>query len=285
MTVGQHTYIRRDVFTGPMRLARQRIPARLIRTLARRLALTGGSREHYFHFLIGYLLPLIHAQSQNRFETFNVLDCGPLMTPILEKSLRRLGYEFTVVTDDAVTEAVFVETWDRLEVPWKSPGAVHSAAEALRAAWRDTVCPTIDCAQSENLLIRRSDPHEHYTSGRAQVPGYGTSRRGITNLDEVSAVLLAAGVTHSIYEAGAHTLGCQMASFAAARRILGMRGAEWANVIFGGPVRVRMLDPSPPAQLVTGLFEQLDVRYEIAVVGAAHAAEDPAEALRFFTEP
>jgi hypothetical protein len=67
---------------------------------------------------------------------------------------------------------------------------------------------------------------------------------------------------------------------------MGIRGAEWANVVWCrlNP-RVRILDPDPPAKRVMGLFAQLGIRYEFANVSAEHCYEDPLEALRFLTEP
>lgn len=91
MKTGLPTYIRRDVFTGPTALTGLRLPfwipftKRFLRRrnplFARLLILAPGSRENYFHFLIGYLLPLVHAQDRNRFDKFLALDCGPLMSP------------------------------------------------------------------------------------------------------------------------------------------------------------------------------------------------------------
>jgi hypothetical protein len=287
MARGLPTYVRRDSFTGPAASARARIPGRFASRVSTMLSLTGGSREHYFHFLIGYLLPLVHAQSRNRFDRFQVLDCGPLMTPILEQTLAFLGHDFDVVADNSISQAFFVETWDRLEVPWTSPESVRSAAGLVAEAWLDQVCGRTDCTRSKNLLLRRSYEHGYYLSGSAQIPGYGISRRGITNLDEVSGLLKGMGVQHSVYEPGAHSLGCQIATFGAAERILGMRGAEWANAVWCGQSapRVRILDPDPPAHLISGLMGQLRIRTEFAVADAPHAPEDPREALRFFTAP
>lgn len=254
--------------------------------LSHELSLTGGSREHYFHFLIGYLLPTVHAQAHRRFDRFQVLDCGPLMTPILQQSLDLLGHDFDVVADDAITAPVFVATWDRMGIYWESTEAVRAAAEAVRQAWRHPDCPRGDCPRSPNLLLRRSEPHDYYSVGRAQVDGYGTGRRGITNLEAVSALLRDAGIAHSVYEAGSHSLGCQIASFANAERVLGMRGAEWANMIWcdSATTRIRMLDPEPPADLLNGFFERLGIPCETAVVAATHSPEDPREALRFFRD-
>lgn len=180
------TYVRRDAFTGPGSPTGGRSPGRVRSRIFKALPLAGGSREHYYHFLIGYLLPLLHTQSKRGFERFGVLDCGPLFTPILAETLDRFGYAFDVVDDGGIGKAVFVDSWDRLA--WQSPEAVRATAEAVRNAWQSYTCAQADCPRSTELLIRRSAPPDYYRSAAAQrtrLGGYGTSRRAITNLDEV----------------------------------------------------------------------------------------------------
>jgi hypothetical protein len=291
------TYVRRDVFTPPWPLAgafavlRASLAPRrfgqMHMALARVFALAPGARDNYFHFLVGYLLPLVHAQSRRRFSPFLALDCGPLMTPILVETLRRLGHDARIVAADAVETPVFVEPWDKVDLPLRSPRALVAAVAAVREAWRDHACPGTGCATAEHVLVARA-PAPAVPSGNASLFGirYGAQTRGITNLDEVTDRLRRAGVPHCVYEPGSHSLGCQIAAFGNARRMLGIRGADWANLVWSRPgVRVRMLDPHPPAKTLEGFMRRLGVRHEFARVANRHAAEDPGEALRFFTEP
>ena len=243
----------------------------------------GGSREHYFHFLLGYLLPLVHVQFQLQHSAFEVLECGPLMTPILDETLQRLGLPARIVPHSAMVDPLPVEAWDH---GWSDLDAVRATVDRIRRAWCPPACPQPDCPASEKLLLQRSPAPAYYLSGAAEKPGYGTSRRTITNGAAVSAHLSAQGIDHAIYEPGRHSLGCQIASFRRARRIVGIRGAEWANVIWSCPgLAVRMYDPAPPARLVTALFERTAVRHEIAVAGSALISVDPSEVARFLQGP
>ena len=291
------TFIRRDFFTPPRAVAgvfsllRASMHPWAFGSLHIRLArwcrLAPGTRENYFHFLIGYLLPLVHAQSRRRFQRFLAVDCGPLMTPILAETLTRLGHDFRIVGADAVERQVFVESWDKIDPSRPAPEAMAMAAALMRRGWEGHVCQGVDCTAAENLLIRRSDCHEHYLGGASHFQdGYGTFKRGITNLDDVSDRLRRAGVPHAVYEPGGHSLGCQIAAFTRARRLLGMRGAEWANLIWSPPgARVRMLDHDPPAWTLTHFMRRLHIHHEFSVVPGRHAPEDCDAALRFFTEP
>ena len=292
------TFVRRDAFTGPIAEPGgvRRLGRRLRRRLATRVPLLGrflppppdfvhGSREHYFHFLVGYLLPLVHAQGRLRLDRFLVLDCGPLMNPLLQETLERLQYDFRIVKAAEIERPVAVEAWD-YGWPRDSHAAVQAAVERIRDAWRGHTCARADCPRAANLLIQRSAPHRFYLDGSSEISGYGTSRRGITNMEEISGFLARHGVEHAVYEPGVHGLGCQIEAFAAARRMLGFRGAEWSNLIWSDPrARVRMLDNMPPATVIGGMMTRLWIRHEFAIVNDAHAPEDPQEALRFFTEP
>lgn len=277
MNKGLPTFVRRDRYTGLSALARQRKAPFYYKEVR-------GSREHFYHFLIGYLLPLVHAQSKYRFKRFLALDCGPLMSPILHETLTRLEYDFRLVQPSAIERHVFLDPWDW---GWSERGAkdsVRNAQALVRQAWRDYVCPSIYCPRSENLLIQRSSAHEFYLNGRSETAGYGTSRRGVSNLQEISEFLTYNGVHHSIYEPGAHCLGCQIETFSTSRRLLGFRGAEWANLIWSTlETHVRMLDANPPAKLIGDFMTGLNIKHEFAIVDSPHSPEDPQEALRFFS--
>jgi len=257
------TYVRDDSFTGT---SKDPVP---------------GSREHYFHFLLGYLLPLVHTLTTDAVEEYSVLDCGPVMTPILSETLKRLDLPCEVVPPSRAKRRRFLPSWDR---GWESTAAVRATVEQVVAAWRDYECDQPDCPASENIILQRSPPPAYYLAGGgAEAPGYGTERRAISNLADVEAFLAEQSVDHAIYEPGRHCLGCQIAVFRQARRIAGMRGAEWANVIWSRPgQRARMLDPSPPARRLTKLFEVLGIDFDVIPVSSPSAEEDLQGITRFF---
>ena len=287
MNRGLPTFVRSDSFTGPTVLARQKkLPFSYRFNLSKMPKEVGGSKEHFYHFLIGYLLPLVYAQNKYRFKRFLALDCGPLMSPILQDTLTRLGYNFRIVDPSEIERPVFLDSWDYGWSGRRAEESVKTAQFLAKQAWRNYDCQSNHCPRSENLLIRRSNPHEFYLNGKSEIAGYGTSRRGIPNLQEVSEFLTSYSVHHSIYEPGAHCLGCQIDTFSASKRILGFRGAEWANLIWSTPeVNVRMLDASPPATLIEAFMTALSIRHEFAIVDTHHSPENPQAAYRFFTKP
>lgn len=268
------TYVRNDSFVSQITRISHSDPV---------FPTAGGSREHYFHFLLGYLLPIIHAQEAKRFDKFRVLDCGPLMTPILTETLMRLGYHFSITPMLLTRNPVFVEPWD---VHWENTAAVLRVVSKVSDAWNIYDCVSGCCPssyESKNLLLVRSAPHAYYQTDKAEIKNYGTDRREILNYSEIVSRLIEAGIVFSLYEPGAHCLGCQIQSFGRARNIFGMRGAEWANVIFArNAIRACYLDHMPPAVRLTQLFERLGVSHHCIPVAMSKPVVDPSLVSNFF---
>lgn len=95
------------------------------------------------------------------------------------------------------------------------------------------------------IVLRRSPQPDYYAEGAgAVVPTYGTGRRSLTNVDELVDALRSAGVAASAYEPGEHSLRCQAAVFGSATGIVGIRGAELANLLWARPgTRVVVVQP------------------------------------------
>jgi hypothetical protein len=272
---------------GPLRLPGRGVGPTLVRddifSDVRRIGAEPvlGSREHYFHFLIGYLLPIVHEVTVRGLERFGVLDCGPLMTPHLVATLERLGHRASVQPNRRIRRPIAVPAWDR---DWTDGTSVRAAAERVRTAWaRRPECPESDCPRSRNLILVRSPTPGYYEpGGSAEIPGYGEGRRSITNLPQVSGALGDAGIDHDLYEPGRHSLGCQIASFGRAGAVVGIRGAEWANIIWSDrSTRTLILDPDPPATLLRGFLGRLGILPGLTEVVGTRVAIDVGPVVRF----
>jgi hypothetical protein len=85
-------------------------------------------------------------------------------------------------------------------------------------------------------VIRRSDDHPFYHTARmASFPAYGAGRTALINVDEVAHRLRSEGIATQIVEFGAMSLGQQILVASRARALVGIRGAEFANVIWMRP--------------------------------------------------
>lgn len=238
-----------------------------------------GSREHYFHFLIGYLLPLVDSVGATRRE-IRVLDCGPLMTPILETTLTALGIPHQLEAPSSTSRHLYLPMWEH-DLDRKRLGR---AADRVMDACRSQACHGPGCETGDNLVLWRSEPTHFYLSGAAEFSGYGTSRRSISNLAAITQYLSQTGTSHSSYQPGEHALGCQIRAFRRAKAVFGVRGAEWANMVWCAPGRTSALvvHPGEPNGMLDRILSEYAFNHHLAVTDEAHPAFDPEMVRQFF---
>jgi hypothetical protein len=210
-----------------------------------------GSPQHYFHFLIGYLLPLVDHLSKWPLDSFKVLDCGPLMTRHLEESLGKLGFNYSVVERTRISYPYF------LQPSWLSTSTVIKTINEMKELFTEFTCSSISgCKSSSLLILDRSPVHPFYQSQQADIKGYGKGRRSIKNIQELHSKLTYDESTFNLYDSGAHSLGCQINVFSKAQVIIGIRGSEFANAIWcEADTNVLMVDPAPPAREIEKVFQ------------------------------
>ena len=140
------------------------------------------------------------------------------------------------------------DTWvcvPRLDAaPWwwdprlpAEPGPVTDNLEAL-----DELLSLVPADATEKvpggtvLVLERSEQPSFYDEGGGSlVPCYGRGRRHLANSAEIVAALSAAGHDAVAYEPGRHSLRAQAAAFSGATGIVGVRGAEFANLLWARP--------------------------------------------------
>ena len=207
-----------------------------------------GSREHYFHFLLGYLLPGLF-RSLGRGHSGTFLSCGPLMDPLIHQACALLGLDARIDRGDSSLPDARVPCprWDQWLTHPNRKSAVDRLGDMLPGSTRRQLAyirrQLLDAANSQSstvftgneewLLLRRSPPHTFYhPQGAAQYSGYGTERRAIQNLPQLATAMTDAGLSVRIYEPGVHTLDHQIRTFHNARGVVGVRGAEFANLVW-----------------------------------------------------
>ncbi len=228
-----------------------------------------GSKEHYFHFLHGYLLPGLSLCLKAGFQRARFEDCGPLMNLRLHEACRLAAIEAgPPIADDTAPgqggDDPVMPRWDKPLLRYNKPmpdlrqrWAYRSQvgrlrARLLRAARRDcrdrgslATWKSIDV-----LVIERSPEHAFYQAGGgASIPTYGRGRRALQNTDEIAAHLGTRGRSALAIDIGSLPLSDQIMAFHNASAVVGVRGAEFANLIwmrrrsravmFSTPVRAR----------------------------------------------
>lgn len=82
----------------------------------------GGSKEHYWHFMLGYLLPSLHhiikvsESSPASSLTFVFEDCGPVMNGLIEEMADLFSIQYRIEKNQSTnaTNVITVPRWDIL---------------------------------------------------------------------------------------------------------------------------------------------------------------------------
>lgn len=93
----------------------------------------------------------------------------------------------------------------------------------------------LDVYKDQYLILKRSEqPEDFCTEKKRQKisPGYGIARRSLLGTDEAESLLRAKQFPVRVFEPGRHTMLEQISVYANCKGIIGIRGAEFANVIW-----------------------------------------------------
>jgi hypothetical protein len=237
---------------------------------------TNGSVEHYYHFLLGYFLPLAIRCDKEGRTPFRVRDCGPMnrifgevahdwmievMDPgehLEESSLRSASY---VVGMDASTR------YD----PEKLRAAAAVVRDALGVASNAEVCGNV----ARILVVSRGEPDPFYSVGSAEIATSGTDRRSIPNLSDVATALADLGIV-TICALERATLAEQVQAFQAADIVVAQHGAALANLVWcRSGTGVVQVDPTGTGHVFSRLSEALGCEHVLIVQESVHAPVDP----------
>ncbi len=170
-----------------------------------------GSREHYYHFLLGYLLPALHLIAvRDRRERYVFETCGPVMDPLIDEAMTLAGIASWEIVPELATAkgpAVTVPRWDV-------------------GLLRDHLLGD-DPAAHPGIVAMRGDLQRH-PERRAELESVEAIDRLVEDLRAVRASLLeAAGVQH------AHTDGATRSAY-----LLLVRSEQPGFYAPGGPAEI-----------------------------------------------
>lgn len=243
----------------------------------------GGSIEHFYHFLLGYLLPLTWARMQTHDSSL-ILNCGPAMNPLLEMTLSAQEPSWRYWdSPNLPVRRVKLPRWDmsRAQDPYFFEAVANLAN--LNNSLPNSSCDP--CKPSRNIILTRSAQPEFFdTNGAAKVKGFGVGRREITNIPELVQYLEDRGLDFKVYEPGAHTLKCQTNHFSQARKVFGIRGAEWANMIWMNPTAsiFMVFSGGYKTPLLPQLAKDLQIQTTYSVEEEVFPRIDPSQVAEFF---
>lgn len=213
-------------------------------TLAIVPANRGGSVEHFYHFLFGYLLPfldLCHPLRGHR--RFLLRDCGPM-----NRILRELdGFDIGqlpawMVFGTLVGTNPSLGAIPKVIVPGFDAPEAYDAARfrRLRALLPDLFAARLAEAAARHpqarsdrlvLVIDRAAPDPFYATPRAEQRGAGAAVRSIPNIAEVHAAIAARHETMLLRLESLPFLD-QVYLFSRAWRVVGQHGAGLAHMLW-----------------------------------------------------
>ena len=205
-----------------------------------------GAHDHFFHFLMGYLLPSLDRALNAADRNVCFEDCGPVMGATLADACKLMNLDLVLEERSAGFVCVVPSRWDnwlfRLDgsrPPESLVEAFHRATDRVRTAVLHnvaTVAPVGTDAGRYILVLKRSPTHAYYrVGGPASFPGYGSERRHLRNADEIAEFIVRAGFPAKLVDMGAVSLAEQVALFRDARAVIGARGAEFSHMFWMKP--------------------------------------------------
>lgn len=114
------------------------------------------------------------------------------------------------------------------------------------------------------LIARSSEPEFYAKGGKAETKGYGISRRALVGIEDIEQKLRNRDIPVRIFEPGQFSLMEQIRVFQCCKGIIGIKGAEFANLIWLKPKsKVILIKPAnmvtPPVQKY--LAKNMDLEY------------------------
>lgn len=217
-----------------------------------------GSVEHFYHFFLGYFMPLVVWQQRTGTTAFSVRDCGP-MNPWF--SLLRPDSELTYMPPGVMLQRVLTrrQTMQVLH-GWDDPTRFHRQAldEFVSA-----VVPRVgespadhDTSQRRITVLHRAPSPDFYLSAASETYSSGAAWRSLPNTEDIATQLERLG-TVQLLDTAALSPAQQVSALAATDILVAQHGAGLANMVWmrRGSAVLEIKPPLPPT--INEIFQNL----------------------------
>ena len=217
-------------------------------------ALWSGSVEHYYHFLFGYLMPIVLWSEGTGLRKATVRKCGPLQ-PWLKFVSEHLDLE--VIPPGLMLQRLVRADQDHgILAPLDDPRSFsrdHIARFAeITRAWAGTS----DIRPVRVTIVFRGTSAPFFKSPEVEIPESAATRRTVPNLAELSA-LVPEGAPIDIVDLEQLSPSDQIAQLSSTRLLIAQHGAALASMIWMPPgAAVLEIQPPQSAEVAT-MFDQL----------------------------
>jgi len=231
-----------------------------------------GSVEHYYHYLLGYFVPLVRWQEASKIRSFAVRDCGP-MNPWFE--LLHPGTNLTYLPPGVMLERYLSHRQERVVLrSWDDPQRFHAKTllNVRETITRRAGAGAPPSKRNRIVIIDRRPSSDFFQSDQAEVAGSGAQERSIPNMPMIGGALQVIGDVE-IIDTAAMTPVEQVQAFAGAQLFVAQHGAGLANMLWLPP-EAAVLEIQPPLpQIIDSIFVHLAaaLRHDFGVVRQEHA--------------
>ncbi len=215
-----------------------------------------GSVQHYYHFMLGFVVPLVHAWPELKAraggQPIYVRSCA-VMDPVLA-ALRLEGLQvlpkedFVAKRSEAINPTQDGPRLDHHEVLGYDRPANYDAKVftevrtklfdrlgAEIAAERAALAPLFKGTGPKVLMIDRLPADPFYRSAQSEVKTAGSQRRSVANMAELADLARARFPSVAVVTLEGRSLASQMALFSMADIIVAQHGASLANLLWARP--------------------------------------------------
>jgi hypothetical protein len=217
----------------------------------------GGSVEHYYHFTLGYLVPLLNSFEEigevNAARRVYLRSCvlfDPLLRElglpgprILPRRLHKWLGRFLGVLPASLSFRCF--TIRGFDAPSAYDLRVfRNVSKLLREKLREKIDRAAEAiswpeggAVPRVVLIDRAAPNPYYLSAakKGRTTGAGSSRRSIANFEAVAEALRLSGASPRVETLEGKSLDFQIALFQSADIVVAQHGAALCNMLWARP--------------------------------------------------
>ncbi len=200
-----------------------------------------GSFQHYHHFLLGFLVPLVAAWDDLAGSRVFVRSCA-----VMDPLLHQLRLPELVVLPATAHDAMVLEApGRRIVLEGRDWPCRYDAStfQKVRGWIFGRLAPGIKRARHDLdarftgtgeriLLIRRDPPDPFYASAASEAKTAGAQRRSIANFDALAEFLGAHTDNLLVTALDGLTLAEQVAAFAWAEIIVAQHGAALSNLLW-----------------------------------------------------
>ena len=251
-----------------------------------------GSVEHYYHFLLGFLIPLVDILINVPNEAYVVRSCGPL-----DSIIRSLPISRIEIVDKFTHEKITRVSENNHEIKLVTLLGFDKTRYFDRSAF-DEFNKTIFTLYSNDIgleskklsqrplvvLIKRENHDFYRRGGPSEIPGSGAQRRSILNFPEIEFSIKSIFPMLKTVSLEDTSLPFQVALFKNADIVIAQHGAALANLVFCRPgTKVIEITPFDQKKLFLKLAKCMDLKYCPIHQEDQHGYVDPSELINAFS--